>query len=311
LGIPTEGFVVNAEPSRVLVPPGLLLPESCRRIPRILLDTHQPSYLLGHGPLPKNKALEARSKLHKAVESGVLEVLVLHDVLEEVTGLACNKSELYSAVIDELRILGNGRIVRRTKDRLKLEIRLGRELRLCELFIDTSTTQGIWDSLADAEHASRVSARVTRRVARFEREEKDRREKSRSQMAAAGLKKVDIKRWFDAHPQNVDDWARDLMRDEIASLPGLPRIPGPSPSDLPTVSRFMSYRLGRIFFNNFEGRAIRSSDFYDGLISSGIGYASTFVTDDGALRETLEGVSKQSSTPLESRSLEDFLWDLP
>jgi len=195
----------------------------------------------------------------------------------ELTGAYGHKRALWNKSIRELRRLGGGRILVERPARAIAEAKLGRRLRMAELFYPRRSSIRFFARIAAGEEVLAEADHVRHIKTQYAAKEAKAQAAVRAEMGTAG-RAAWVRAWRESPAAIVEDWAFDRMEKILGSRQGLA-----DPRELPSVWHHSAFDLARIYLVGVEaeGRGkIDGNDVMDHDHYVDAGYSSVLVTDD-------------------------------
>jgi hypothetical protein len=259
---------------------------------RVYFDTQQLSYLTG--PDAGSHPDHALRRVRQAVKAGHIEVVGSLDLLQELIEALPRAPQKSRQMTDLFFKLVGNRLLLPLSERHPKEALAGGLLSEEDRYLSRDVRRGVRRLAQSGRDAFEVAEELFREKATFLEAEKAVQQHMRERLIEMGATNQTrlMRDWISG--VDIDDWVRDIA--ETGRRRG--RVPNHftvHTDDVPSVSTFVAYRLGRLARTMGEGRRIEDSDLADAHHVACGPYIDLLVTDDKELRNTLDLVRDRLS----------------
>jgi hypothetical protein len=198
-----------------------------------------------------------------------------------------------------------------TYDLVKLEAKLGRPLEANEPYEEFHYRQRVRRGLRDQTNVGGIASAVLQHVDRSRTSTEARRTRALQTLQAryANRTPAEVTRaWWQEADAQIEDWMNDYIGSSKEHL-GLSDDAStwPKPRDLQTAWAIHAYQMARIVMNVGLQERIGDGDAHDAHHFASAWYTDVFVTEDQALRRTINIIP---NTPITVLSLNEFATQL-
>ena len=185
-------------------------------------------------------------------------------------------------------------VLKPTVDLARLEVAVGRALEANEPYVTFVEQQALKRISRDVAQFDALGQQVGAIAAHESADQERWRTQLRLDLPRRfpGMTPEQVTRdWWRNAPSILQDWANDYMAASQAHF-GLSadRSTWPNPTSLPTIRAMIASSLARVFMQFAERRQVGDGDRHDSHHYAAASYADVFVSEDGALRDTLAQV---------------------
>ena len=276
----------------------------------IYLDSQCMAYLLGQPVLvskgwtgPGTKAL--REAVDRGIGDGTVVLYGSHFHLEEASRIPDDDERRHFMGFFWCKVKWN--VLLPTHELALKEAQLRRALEAIEPFEEFWRRQELRRVSKSKADVDALAASVKAFVDRSVTDSAARRASATQKLEAtyANLTPAEVsKRWWTDADTTIEDWVKDDLASSKEHLGlGDDMAEWPKPRDLQTAWAIHAYMMARIVMNIGFNRKIGDGDAHDAHHYASACYADVFVTEDGALRDTVKIIP---SSPVTVLSFDEF-----
>ena len=267
------------------------------------LDTNAISSLLPRNDGQVVHAADLRRRLRAARRYRQVTMLSSVVTIQELMGVAENDWGRYSRLVRLVFQFVGMNFIEDVRELWVREYLLGRAARGRERLSSAELVGNLRRQSLQRELVADVMKDVRAFQARFKEEEESRREGVRARFAEHLQPGEDpaqaVRKWWSDAEEHIASWARTTLG-TMLDLRGVshPDLSNYNVRALPTLWNFHAYKLARIEMNVGENRRIETSDPADAHHYTLGAYATVFVSDDRAMRDTCRAIPHASVDPI-------------
>jgi hypothetical protein len=252
---------------------------------RVYFDTQQWNYFVAPGT--SSHPADAVKRVRRAQQDSLIEIVGSLDLLQELLEARRGQPDKAGQMLDLFFKLVGERILLPLDERNVEEALAGGELPQPGRYLSRKTRTRVRGFVQAGADASELIETLYQEKVAFKASEQELQDQMAERLATEipGKRTPMMRKWIAT--VDIDDWVQDIANDPRLRE-RVPKDKVVLPEHLPSASTFVIARLGRLAMTMGEGRKIEPSDLADAQHVACGPYYDTLVTDDKALRATLD-----------------------
>ena len=261
------------------------------RMRRIFLDTNQWNYLFESEKLSDTELRDFRERLAKKVREGEIEIVASLPVLQEIVSMARRLPEKYQQVSNYMfKIVGN-KWLHPLNERYAKEVMTGEALEPTSRYLSRDMRRQIQRSASRNRDITEVGDETYKSQLDYKKINEQTRADIKRELSIGDDAVTDFPKaygeWWAQRDHHVDEWGRAVIDEGVKrKLISPQRAAATTASQVPSLTRYLLFRLAKVKLNVGNDMKIQGSDEIDADVFGCSPYVDIIVTDDKGFHRT-------------------------